>query len=271
MGRVCPAEAPSMKKHPIHQNLSTSFVDLPSLIRHLRDLQFVGSIRVELASYEGEIIFTGSPKLRAREHDRVAGRIAMGEQAFFRILNKARDPYGRIHVYQSEDGRPDEDVLIDEMILASARQTLFDVGDRIVHHFVNGRVLQEGGDRISLLSELVATVDKSLSMSDLNFSVAFANACREASWQFPFLEPEKGLVRYEAGRLQVSWPDNDCELAEAVCEVLTTVFRRLKSEGRLVEAFESARQSVQMLAIRNLKAYERLALSEQVARLLEIE
>jgi hypothetical protein len=53
--------------------------------------------------------------------------------------------------------------------------------------------------------------------------------------------------------------------------VLTTVFRRLKSEGRLVEAFESARQSVQMLAIRNLKAYERLALSEQVARLLEIE
>lgn len=259
-----------MKKHPIHQNLSTSFVDLPSLIRHLRDLQFVGSIRVELSSYEGEIIFTGSPKLRAREHDRVRGRISMGEQAFVRILSRAREPYGRIHVYQSLGGQPDDEVFIDEMILSSARQMLSDVGDRIVHHFANGKVTPKIGIA-DLLAELVSTVDRSVSMADLNFCVAFANACRELSWEFPFIDPDKQLVRYEAGRLRVEGPDDESELAEAVCKALITVFHRLKNEPRLAAAFETARQGVQMLAIRNLKEYERHGLSEKVSKLLEIE
>ena len=45
-----------MKKQPIHQNLNTSFVNVAALVRYLRGLQFVGSIRIELASYEADII-----------------------------------------------------------------------------------------------------------------------------------------------------------------------------------------------------------------------
>jgi hypothetical protein len=110
-----------MKKRLIHQNLSTSFVSLPSMIRHLRDLQFVGIIRVEFASYEGEIIFTGSPKLRAREHDHTAGTVSMGENALIRILNRAREPFGRIHVYQA-DQKPEDEVFVHPLIVESARQ-----------------------------------------------------------------------------------------------------------------------------------------------------
>jgi hypothetical protein len=128
---------PFMKKLMIHQNLSTSFVDLPSLIRHLREFQFVGSIRVELATYEGEIIFTGSPKLRAREHDRLAGRISMGEKALVRILRKACEPFGRIHVYQ-DDGRRDADIYVDQTILAAAQQSLTDLGGRLVRRRFDG-------------------------------------------------------------------------------------------------------------------------------------
>lgn len=259
-----------MKKHPIHQNLSTSFVDLPSLIRHLRDLQFVGSIRVELASYEGEIIFTGSPKLRAREHDRVAGRIAMGEKAFARILQKAREPYGRIHVYQSEGGVPEEEVFIDEMIMAGARQTLSDIGDRFARGYAAANMAIPG-DFVGALDEIVRAIDSSLAMSDLNFGVAFANACREHAWEFPFLEPEKNCVRYVAGRLVVQCEEDEAEIIEGVCTSLMTVFARLKNEPRLADALERARRSVQMLVIQNLKLYETLAISRHIAKLLGVE
>lgn len=114
-----------MKKRPIHRNLSTSFINLPSLIRHLRELQFFGVIRVELSSYEGELIFTGSAKLRAREHDRITGLISTGERALIRILKRAREPFGRIHVYQA-DNRSDEMVDVDPLILAAARKKIAD-------------------------------------------------------------------------------------------------------------------------------------------------
>lgn len=114
-----------MKTRPIHQNLSTSFINLPSLIRHLRELQFFGVIRVELASYEGELIFTGSAKLRAREHDRITGLISTGEPALVRILKRAREPFGRIHVYQAEN-KPGADVFVHPLILAAARGKIAD-------------------------------------------------------------------------------------------------------------------------------------------------
>ena len=71
-----------MNRDPIHQNLNTSFVNLGALVRYLRSLQFVGSIRVDFSSYEADIILNGSRAVRAREYDHIAGRISQGEHAF---------------------------------------------------------------------------------------------------------------------------------------------------------------------------------------------
>src|SRR5688572_30522794 len=87
-----------MRGKPIHENLSTAFVDLRALVRHLRGLQFVGTVRLEFASYEAEIYFTPAGRIQAREYDRLVGRIAQGEPAFRRILGRAKEPMGRIHV-----------------------------------------------------------------------------------------------------------------------------------------------------------------------------
>jgi hypothetical protein len=76
-----------MRGNPIHENLSTAFVDLTALVRHLRGLQFVGSVRLEFASYEAEIFFTPTKRIQAREYDRLAGRIAQGERALERSAN----------------------------------------------------------------------------------------------------------------------------------------------------------------------------------------
>jgi hypothetical protein len=96
-----------MKNRPIHENLDTSYVNLSALVRYLRRRQFCGNIRVELSGYEAEITLTGENQMRVREHDRIAGRVADGDEALQRILIRAREPGGIINVYQSvEEEKP---------------------------------------------------------------------------------------------------------------------------------------------------------------------
>lgn len=85
----------------IYENLDTSFVNLSALVRYLQRQEFAGSIRFELTAYEGEIVFTKGSQPKAREHDRISGRSAEGEEALQRLLIRAREPGGIIHVYQT--------------------------------------------------------------------------------------------------------------------------------------------------------------------------
>lgn len=100
MFRNFPRFLPEMKNRPLHENLDTSFVNLSALLRYLRRRQFVGSIRVELSGYEADIVLNNENQLNVREYDRIAGRIAEGEEALQRLLIRAREPGGIIHVYQ---------------------------------------------------------------------------------------------------------------------------------------------------------------------------
>lgn len=90
-----------MKNRPIHENLDTSFVNLPALIKYLRRRQFVGRVRIELSGYEADIHLTAENQLRVREYDQIAGRVAEGEEALQRILIRSREPGGIINVYQT--------------------------------------------------------------------------------------------------------------------------------------------------------------------------
>ncbi|MBS1797022.1 MAG: hypothetical protein JSS81_24560 [Acidobacteria bacterium] len=90
-----------MKNRPIHENLDTSFVNLSALIKYLRRRQFAGQVRVELSGYEADIYLTSENRLKVREYDHIAGRIAEGEEALQRILIRAREPGGIINVYQT--------------------------------------------------------------------------------------------------------------------------------------------------------------------------
>jgi hypothetical protein len=90
-----------MKNRPIHENLDTSFVNLPALIKYLRGRQFAGQVRIELGGYEADIYLTAENQLKVREYDHIAGRIAEGEEAFQRILIRSREPGGIINVYKA--------------------------------------------------------------------------------------------------------------------------------------------------------------------------
>ena len=90
-----------MNNRPLYENLDTSFVNLSALVRYLRHREFVGQIKIELNNYQAEIVLIKDNKLRVREHDKISGRVAEGEEAFQRILIRAREVGGTIHVYQT--------------------------------------------------------------------------------------------------------------------------------------------------------------------------
>lgn len=90
-----------MKNLPVYENLDTSFVNLAALVRFLRERQFAGNLALQLDGYQAEIVFDGRGGISASEHDRIAGRIAEGDEAYARLLIRARISGGTINVYQT--------------------------------------------------------------------------------------------------------------------------------------------------------------------------
>lgn len=89
-----------MNNRPLYENLDTAFVNLSALVKYLRRREFIGRVRVELNSYEADIFLEEGNKISIREHDKISGRIAEGEEAFQRLLIRARESGGTVHVYQ---------------------------------------------------------------------------------------------------------------------------------------------------------------------------
>lgn len=90
-----------MNSRPLYENLDTAFVNLSALVKYLRRREFIGRLRVELNSYEADIVLYEGNKISVREHDKISGRVGDGEQAFQRLIIRAREAGGTIHVYQT--------------------------------------------------------------------------------------------------------------------------------------------------------------------------
>lgn len=82
------------------ENLDTSYVNLESLIRYLRDRDFVGRLHVALDQYEADVFLYGADSPSVWESDHATGSGAQGDAAMERLLVRAREPRGLITVYE---------------------------------------------------------------------------------------------------------------------------------------------------------------------------
>lgn len=266
-----------MKKQPIHQNLNTSFVNVTALVRYLSGLQFVGSIRIELASYDADIVFTGSKMIRAREFDHIAGRISHGEEALKRILVRSREPHGRIHVYKAIDGyagRDDGSIFVDKKIMSGAREMATNRGGVVVADS-NKEVVLDGREvEISLvlaaLSEVLHVIEKSLAKGNIDFPAAFRIACNGISPRFPFLQSSRSAIVYKRGEITLDTrADIDLVIA-AVFAALRPIFRRLRSEVKYAEIARMCTDGLVELSAARRSEFMRLGLIEHIEVLLDV-
>lgn len=267
-----------MKKHPIHQNLSTSFVNVAALVHHLRNLQFVGSIRLELINYEADIIFTSSKTIRAREYDHVAGRIVQDQGALGRILARSKEPHGRIHVYESVDGYAgtgDSSVFIDKSIMARAREMAASAGGTAAKEkgFEIVMSSRDGKNALVLaaLSEILKTIDETLAKGNLSFASAFQLACDSIAPAYAFMERNRHAMIYAKGEIRLNVPAEASSVASAVFDALKPIFRRLRRERKYESLYLSLSKKLIEGSAERRSEYMRLGLMRHIDDLLAVE
>jgi hypothetical protein len=278
-----------MMKYPIHENLNTSFVNLAALVRYLRSLQFIGSIHIELSSYEADIEFTGSNTMRACEHDHIAGRIAHGEHALQRILIRAKEPGGLIHVFQNTPIEAQQKIFVDKSIVARANHMVSSVADTPARYFDNGNnggsltSLQEApvlgrksnaplddpknwSELLSLISEILRTVDESLSRSNIHFPDAFRNACGFVSNEHPFLDPDSDVFSYLDGFISVRQRLATDDLTAGIIIALGRIMSRLREDAYFGNVYHLTMHRLRVLANRRRQQFEKYSITNKMQR-----
>ncbi len=284
-----------MKKNPIHQNLNTSFVNLAALVGFLRDLQFVGRVRVELSSYEADITFCDDGSLAAREHDHKEERISVGGDALQRILIRSTEPFGHIEVYQEDMSDEFEKVFIDKAIAEDARQMITNNGQapardpRVPRTFrtlspitletedtsllrtaEDMAPLQDWRELLAVTEELLRTVDGSLAKGGIDFQAAFQNACGHIAEDFSFMEPDDELVDYQNGRLTVRGNFGIDRFTAAIGEAIGRILTRLSEEARFGNSFHLTKHRIRVMMQRRSAEIERFGLGRQLEKAMRI-
>lgn len=265
-----------MRGKPIHENLSTTFVDLLALVRHLKNLQFVGTVRLELASYEAEIFFTAAGRLQAREYDRLAGRFAQGDRAFKRILVRSREPMGRIHVLRAE---PEETAaclrraFVDGNIVSQAREAAFGPADTFVADLpaVTGIKPASPGqarEDAALAMELILTIKDPFDRAKMDFDKAFQMACRAVANRHSFLDPDNGRFGFGEEFIAVSPQVSTPELFDGIAAALSHMIARLRGDAKFCKLLIYTRHRLQQHFSARHSEYSRFGLVETVDRIL---
>ncbi len=250
---------------------------MTAMVEHLRGLQFVGSIHLEMSSYDADIMFTENRQILSREYDHIAGRISYGEHALQSILERAKEPCGRINVYQSEAETRvcfNTDVHLDANIARRARQSLFDLSDKWASRYyplidLTGdgddesldlpkvpfalrsascefdRVADDWPELLQITGELLRTVEIALLRLNFDFAAAFENACAFASAEMHFIDPESGFG-YRNGVVTIGEIVSTQAFISGTMSALSHVFTSLREESDIGNLLHSTLHSVRL-------------------------
>ena len=282
-----------MNKYPIHQNLNTSFVNLAALVRHLRGLQFVGSVQIELSSYEAEIEFNEDGIVKAREQDHIAGRISIGEDALTRVLIRSMEPGGTVNVYKNV-AASDVSVFVDEFITNGARQMAADGAGRQAAPVFPARSadgpltlvdempipkpqatfelpsLDNWSELLGLISELMQTVDNAMAKGNLNFAEAFRNACGFVSYDHPFLDPDTDVFSYSDGYISIRQRMASEQVINGVIAALERIMQRLREDPYFGTLYHQTTHRMRVLANRRKLQFDSFGLGPQLQKITGI-
>jgi len=191
------------------ETLDTSFVNLGALIRHLRQRNFVGRVKVSLEEYEADVFLYGTEEPSIKEKNHATGRDGQGKEAMDRLLVRARDPGGLITIYQAVEDAPNvegshyEDLEtpapyeISEVLRSGAEAALRGLAPSLSAEIEWDQLLAASG-------VLISTVERAVKSVDEDFAAHFRAALIRIGDDYPFLDPTAGVFQYKDARAQLS-------------------------------------------------------------------
>jgi len=285
-----------MKHNPIHENLDTSFVNLSALVRYLRRRQFVGKVRIELSGYEADIYLCRGNQLRAREYDRITGRISEGEEALQRILIRAREAGGTVNVYQEvaekseapslpakEEARrqtkPVQDIKPVTVVAqqqptngkpkAALPEFPFEFSNNVESKARQTQLSPNDWQTLlDLLSELLETVDKTLAAANLDFTAALNKARAQVSSDYPFLNPDSNIFVYKNGKITMGEQAGPKLFVASIVEILQRILDKLGSIPKFAPAYRLATKNILTLIEHRKPTYDKFSITDQLKKVL---
>ena len=226
----------------------------------------------------------------ARHQPRSIGRIAQGQNAFRRILERARRPSGKIHVVKSNPARTAEVLrkpFVDEGIVAQARATVFGKCDQIATLSNElpepplPTVLRDDTRAALLATDLLLAFKEGFEKTRISFDTAFAIACELKADEYPFLGSDHDDFSFFKDEIFISGnvdtldlfdgivPGVDThDLFDGIVAALCHILDRLTSDGRFTNSAVYLRHRLQLhLSSRN-NDYRDLRLTSVVDRLV---
>lgn len=295
-----------MSNRPIHENLDTSFVNLSALLRYLRRREFVGKINVELSGYVAEIVLTGKNEIKVQEHDRIAGRIAEGEEALQRLLIRAREPGGIVNVYQIAESEEEEIIEEVEPLISPAVAPILSTPKSFVS---NGTAAKPRAEKIAeeiviakpsvklpdfpfnltnkveakarrvnlspqhwqtlldLTGELLGKLDETLGAANLDFKAAFDKACAEISDDYPFFADGNNFI-YQNGKISMTEQTAATVFVGGIFEVLRRILDKLGSFPKHGATHRKCLENLAELKERRTRFYDKFSITPQIERIL---
>jgi hypothetical protein len=296
-----------MKHNPIHENLDTSFVNLSALVRYLRRRQFVGKVRIELSGYEADIFLCRGNQLRAREYDRITGRISEGEEALQRILIRAREAGGTVNVYQEVAEKSDAPTLSEKneehaetkpiqnikpvTVVAQPQPTNgkpkgaigpdlakpkaalpefpFEFSNNVENKARRTKLSPtDWQNLLGLLSELLETVDKTLAAANLDFTAALNKARAQVSSDYPFLNPDSNVFVYKNGKITMREQASAKLFVASIVEILQRILDKLGSIPKFAPAYRLATKNILTLIDHRKPIYDKFSITEQLKKVV---
>jgi hypothetical protein len=285
-----------MNNRPLYENLDTAFVNLSALIKYLHRREFVGRIRVELNSYEADIFLNENGKIGVREHDKISGKKAEGEEIFQRLLIRAREPGGTIHVYQTVEEKEFTPVKAENSNghksaqngTAAATAKIADApakSESAVHHpkfpfdlsnrmETKARQAQlsdkDWENLLELTGELLVLIDKTLAEAKLDFKLAFSKARSEISADYPFLHPAAGVFEYAEGKVVMHEPIHGKLFTAGILESLRRILDKLGANPKFTGIHRATTHKILALINYRQAVYDKYALSTQLKKILGV-
>ncbi len=227
------------------ETLDTSFVNLGALIRHLRQRNFVGRVKVALEEYEADVFLSGAEEPSIWEKNHATGRGAQGKEAMDRLLVRARDPGGLITIYQgvAEATSVEEPLYGDERTPAAVeiQESPRSGGASAPSDDLAPLAAETDWDELLAASgELISAVERAVQSVNEDFAAHFRSALIAIGDDYPFLDPTAGVFEYTDGKAQLrEHPD-----AGAYISSLTESLRRVVSQLVVGKAGASFRERV---------------------------
>ena len=213
---------------------------------------------------------------------------AHGEKALQRIIIRAKEPGGRISVYRETGPNQEPAVFVDRTIMAEANRMVTNTGDTPVRSF-RGRIgatafkqpktrttkafeeeTENWTEVLSLVSELLRTVDESFSRSNIDFPEVFKNACGFISGDHPFLDPDTDVFSYVDGFISVRQRLSSVDFAAGIVAAIARIMNRLREDIYFGKIHHLALHRIRVLAQKRKSQFDRYRITNQLEHQLGI-